>query len=163
MGTQKRARYLLQLMHSEGWTSLPGHGGVFVHAKSKAIMIVYVDDMLLLATRKDTKMHRRALERKIDFKDPQQQLSRYFGARYSFSRPGARDTDARQLVTDMDMCVRDAVSNFEEERGAKLSKAISPYLAADEDCARGFVLRQAAEAVCITRCHIAILFACCTT
>ena len=42
------------IMADEGWTSLSNHGGVFVHLATEAIMVVYVDDMLLLARPKDT-------------------------------------------------------------------------------------------------------------
>ena len=37
-----------------GWFSIPGHGGVYIHAKTGAAMVVYVDDMLLLASPQDT-------------------------------------------------------------------------------------------------------------
>ena len=40
---------LQKIMADEGWTSLPNHGGVCVHLATEAIMVVYVDDMLLLA------------------------------------------------------------------------------------------------------------------
>ena len=37
-----------------GWSSIPGNGGVYVHAKTKAAIVVYVDDMLLLSSPRDT-------------------------------------------------------------------------------------------------------------
>ena len=120
-------------MVSEGWSSLPGHGGVFVHERTKAIMIVYVDDMLLLATVKDTRLHWRTLERRIDYKDPEQGLSRYLGARYSFTDVDGKNLDgARELLTDMDNYIASAVSKFESEYNGKLGKATSPYLSSEE-------------------------------
>jgi hypothetical protein len=94
---------LLEIMVSEGWSALPGHGGVFVHQLTKSIMIVYVDDMLLLATVKDSRIHWRNLERKIDYTDPEQELSRYLGARYSLTPVDGKNPDAvRTLLTDID-------------------------------------------------------------
>jgi hypothetical protein len=122
---------LLSIMKSEGWTSLPGHGGVFLHLRTKAIMIVYVDDMLLLASKKDSRVHWSVLEKKIDFKDPAQGLARYLGARYSFSPSDGSDS-VRELLTDMDNYVLAAVAKFEKDHGAKLMKVSSPYLSPEE-------------------------------
>ena len=101
--------------------------------------------MLLLATRRDSRIHWQKLERKIDYKDPPSPLARYLGARYSFSpaeSPGRgvvhRDIkdsgsdSVRTLLTDMDNYVLAAVARFEAEHGAKLMKVSSPYLPAEE-------------------------------
>ena len=129
---------LLDIMVSEGWSPLAGHGGVFVHRRTKAIMIVYVDDMLLVATVKDTRMHWRALERRIDYKDLESELSRYLGARYSFTPPDCKNPDApRTLLTDMDNYVKNAVAKFETEHGANLTKVTSPYLSNDDVAKEG--------------------------
>ena len=62
-------------MSEEGWETLPSHGGVFVHAKSGALMIFYVDDMLLIASPKDTNRIWSSLEQRIKYKDPEADLT----------------------------------------------------------------------------------------
>ena len=48
-------RTLQVIMGQEGWTTVPNHGGVFVNKKSAALVIVYVDDMILIGSHKDTR------------------------------------------------------------------------------------------------------------
>ena len=40
-------------MNKQGWTAILGSGSVFLHGPTRAIMVVYVDDALLLAKTKD--------------------------------------------------------------------------------------------------------------
>ena len=42
------------IMKNLGWSPIPGHGGTYTHAKTGAAMVVYVDDMMFLASPKDT-------------------------------------------------------------------------------------------------------------
>ena len=71
-------------MKKLGWSSVPGSGGVYVHAQTKATMVVYVDDMLLLSSPRDTASLWRDLEKSLDYKDPAAPLQRYLGALYQF-------------------------------------------------------------------------------
>ena len=64
------------IMKDLGWLSIKGTGGVYTHAKTKAAMVVYVDDMLLLASPKDSDGMWRALEKSVCFKDPEVPLSK---------------------------------------------------------------------------------------
>ena len=57
-------------MKNLGWSSIPGNGGVYVHAKTKAAIVVYVGDMLLLSSPRDTDALWRDLARKVDYEDP---------------------------------------------------------------------------------------------
>ena len=61
---------LEHIMKNLGWSSIPGNGGVYVHAKTKVTIVVYVDDMLLLPSPQDTDALWRDLEKKVDYKDP---------------------------------------------------------------------------------------------
>ena len=45
-----------EIMIKLGWYSVPGKGRVYVHAKTTAAMVVYVDDMLLLSAPRDTEL-----------------------------------------------------------------------------------------------------------
>ena len=49
-----------------GWSAVPGNGGVYVHAKTKSAMAVYVDDMLLLSAPRNTELLWRELEKCVD-------------------------------------------------------------------------------------------------
>ena len=40
---------LTDIMKNQGWTAIPGNGAVFLHGTTRAIMVVYVDDMLRAA------------------------------------------------------------------------------------------------------------------
>ena len=72
------------IMKSLGWSSIPGNGGVYVHAKTKAAMVVRVDGMLLLSLPRITDSFRRDLVKKVDYKDPVMPLQLYLGALYHF-------------------------------------------------------------------------------
>lgn len=126
------------IMKYEGWTSLPYHGGVYVHTKIMAIMIVYVDDILFLASYRDTIRIWRTLERRINYKDPESDIERYLGARYRFDDVDAKKPCAlRTLLTDMDAYVCNAVTKSQAEFGGKLTKVASPYLSNDETSKEG--------------------------
>ena len=96
-------------------------------------MVVYVDDMLLLAPPKDSNGIWRALEKSVCFKDPEAPLARYLGARYHFSDFDPKRRQAPRLTkTDMDDYAVNAVNRFKAEYGRKLHHVTSPYLAPEE-------------------------------
>ena len=72
------------IMKSLGWSSIPGNGGVYVHAKTRAAMVVRVDGMLLLSLPRVADSFWRDLETKNDYKDLVKPLQRYLGALYHF-------------------------------------------------------------------------------
>ena len=53
------------IMKSLGWSSIQGSSGVYAHAKATAAMVVYVDDMLLLSSPRDTDAFGATLTRKL--------------------------------------------------------------------------------------------------
>ena len=99
-------------------------------------MLACVDDMLQVASPEDTTHIWRALDKKVKFKDPEEDISRYLGARYRLDPVDRRNPTApRTMTTDMDSYVADAVNNFVEQERVKLSKVTSPYLS-NEECAK---------------------------
>ena len=84
---------------------ISGHGGTYTHAKTGAAMVVYVDDMMLLASPTDEDHLWRELEKSVLYKDPAAPLQRYLGALYKFDcfdqktskKPGS-------MQTSMDDC-----------------------------------------------------------
>ena len=67
-----------------GWPAIPGNGDVYIHAKTGTATVVYVDEMLLLASPRDTDSIWRDLEKSIQYKEPAAVLQRYLGALYHF-------------------------------------------------------------------------------
>ena len=64
-------------MKNLGWTPIRATCGTYMHAKTGAAMVVYVDNMMLLAAPKDANGFWRALEKSILHKDPDARLHRY--------------------------------------------------------------------------------------
>ena len=71
-----------EIMKNLGWNPIPGTGGTYMHAKTGAAMVVYVDDMMMLSDPRDTDKLWRALEKSVDYKDPEAPMARYLGALY---------------------------------------------------------------------------------
>ena len=114
-------------MKKLGWSSVPGNGGDYVHAKTKAAMVVYMDDRLLLSASRGTELLWRELERSADYKDPAAPLQSFFGALYQFdafdpSKPKA----PRSLLTSMDDYAANTMQRFKTEFGQKLTRVTSP-------------------------------------
>ena len=142
-------------MKSLGWSSIPGNGGVYVHAKTKAAMVVYVDDMLLLSSPQDTDSLWRDLEKKVDYKDPAMPLQRYLGALYHSDAFDPKKPKApRSLLTSMDDYAANAVQRFNVEFQEKLSRVTSPYVAPEESNAEGHLPGRFS---CSASSHVAIL------
>ena len=98
-----------------------------MHAKTTAAMVVYVDDMLLLSSPRDTVSLWREPEKSVDYKDPAAPLQRYLGALYQFDafehfKPKA----PRSLLTSMDDYAANAAQRFKTEFGQKLTRVTSP-------------------------------------
>ena len=107
----------------QGWTAIPGSGSVFLHGPTRAIMVVYVDDMFLVAKTKDGESIWRTLEKSVHFKVPEQPLARYPGARYKFEEfDSKKPNKARSMRTDMDDYALNAVAKFKREYDKTLHK-----------------------------------------
>ena len=146
---------LVTIMKAEGWAPVSMNPGVFTHAATGAVMIVYVDDMLLLARAADAAAIWAGLDKKVKFKDPAADIERYLGARYRLDKFNPKEPGApRRLDVDMDDYVRSAVSKFKAELGRSLPKVTSPFLAS-EDWAREGVAPGAFAPSCAS--HVATL------
>ena len=115
------------------WFSVPGNGGVYVHAKTKAAMVDYVHDMLLLSSPRDTESLWRELAKSVDYKDPAAPLQRYLGAFYKFDafdpfKPKAQ----RSLLNSIDDYAANAVQRFKCEFSQKPTRVTSPYITSEE-------------------------------
>ena len=102
-------------MKEQDWTTIPGSGSVFLHGPTRAIMVVYVDDMPLLVKAKDGEFIWRTLEKSVHFKDLEQPLARYLGARYKFEEfDSKKPNKARSVRTDVDDYAANAVFKFKK-------------------------------------------------
>ena len=91
-------------------------------------MIVYIDDMLLLARGRDTSQLWRCLEKRVDFKEKVADIERYLGARYLLDPTTNANTTLQRLLTDMDNYAVNATAKFAKEYGQPLSKVSAPHL-----------------------------------
>jgi hypothetical protein len=85
------ARALQAILKKQGWEHVPMHPGVCVHKQSGATMVVYVDDLLLVASPAGGNTIWRALEKMVGFKDPEERIGRYLGARYEMTPYDAKN------------------------------------------------------------------------
>ena len=124
---------LVKIMQEEGWESVPLNPGVFVHKDTGAFMIVYVDDMLMLASFDKTSELWRQIEKKIRFKDPEEDICRYLGARHTLDPYDPKQPQAsRIMMTDMDSYTTNAIMKFKEQEQVKLPRVSSPFLTKEE-------------------------------
>ena len=69
-------------MKNLGWSSIPANGGAYVHTKTKAAMVLYVNNMLFIFSPQYTNAMSRDLEKRVAYKDPAASLQRYLGPLY---------------------------------------------------------------------------------
>ena len=116
-----------------GWSAVPGNGGVYVHAKTKSAMAVYVDDMLLLSAPRNTELLWRELEKCVDYEDPAAPLQRYVVVLYQFDAfDPSKPTAPRSLLFLIYDYAANAVQRFKTEFGQKLTRVTSPYISFEE-------------------------------
>ena len=115
--------------HENGWLRVTSRSwGVFLHTKTEANTVVYVDDMFFLGTPRDTSRIWRALEIKVDFVELEFDIERKLGARYRLDVASARHLCASRAVrTVIDAYARNATDKFQKEYGRKLDKVASKY------------------------------------
>ena len=110
-----------------GWSAVPGNGGVYVHAKTKSAMAVYVDDMLLLSAPRNTELLWRELEKCVDYEDPAAPLQRYVVVLYQFDAfDPSKPTAPRSLLFLIYDYAANAVQRFKTEFGQKRTRVTSP-------------------------------------
>ena len=121
------------ILKQHGWEPAGlDHPGVHVHPDG-GIFVVYVDDMLMIAPPSIAGPFWRALDTAIVFKELEQEIDRYLGARYTMDpvKP-ACSSAPRRLHTDMDDYVANAIARFDSEYKGELRKVTSPFLTPEQ-------------------------------
>ena len=96
-----------------------------MHKETKALLAVYVDDLLMTAPPSREKELWKALEARINFDDEPSELAKFLGAHHDLSKRGNMTTGKVQMREFL----LDAVARYLEETGEKsLSAARTPYL-----------------------------------
>ena len=101
--------------------------------------MVYVNDMLILSSPRDTDALWRGFEKSVEYKDPAAPPQRYLGTLYHFDvfdpyKPKA----PRSLLTSMDDYATNAVQPFEAEFQKILARVTSPYITSEDVCEEGY-------------------------
>ena len=113
------------ILEELGWGRVAAHPGTWVHKETKALLAVYVDDLLMTAPSSHEKELRKAFEARINFDEGLSELGKFLGARHDLSKRGNMTTGKVQMRGFL----HDAVSRYLEETGEKtLSAASTPYL-----------------------------------
>ena len=91
--------HLKKILGAAGWSEIGGWPGVYRH-DTGAVLVAYVDDLLLVAPPEHRDALWARLERDVVFKEPPEEIGRYLGAYYSVSAapdsvaPEALNTEA---------------------------------------------------------------------
>ena len=116
---------MASILEELGWERVAAHPGTWVHKETKALLAVYVDDLLMTALRSREKELWKALEARIDFDEEPSELANFMGAHHDLSKRGNMTTGKVQMREFL----LDAVAQYLGETGEKsLSAARTPYL-----------------------------------
>ena len=123
-------KHLRDILIALGWTALDSHPGFWTHARSRALLAVYVDDLLMAASPEDEDRLWQELESKVTFGEPASAIAKFLGAHHRVTR----DKDIVTYECQMRDFLLDAAEKFMEETGAThLAFARTPYLPDDFD------------------------------
>ena len=126
-------KHLREILKKLGYQRVESHPGLFIHGATKAILVVYVDDLLLGAPALEDARLWKELESHIGFGGPPEEISKFLGGHHKFS---VDDTGLVMARTNMCEFLRDACQRYKTEIGVtKLTVARSPYL--DENFENG--------------------------
>ena len=78
-------KHLATVLGGLNFEKVDGHPGVWWNPKSSSLLIVYVEDLLLVAGSSESATFWSALEKSIGFKDLPSPVSRYLGCNHTFS------------------------------------------------------------------------------
>eukprot|EP00971_Amphidinium_carterae_P139238 2759140-Amphidinium_carterae.1 len=120
--------HLSEILKSTGWYQCPGVASTWLRKfpghDVKASLVVYVDD-LLLATPPEVEARVWAeLEKKLDFKDPPEDVSRYLGAVHE----SWADGNAMRMRVDMKAMLEACLVKFRDGMDGSLRSVRSPYV-----------------------------------
>ena len=118
-------KHLATILEELGWERVAAHPGTWVHKETKALLAVYVDDLLMTAPPPHEKELWKALEARIHFDEEPSELAKFLGAHHDLSKRGNMTTGKVQMREFL----LDAVARYLEKTGEKLlSAARTPYL-----------------------------------
>ena len=127
-------KHLSGILEELGWERVAAHPGTWVHKETKALLAVYVDDLLMTAPPSREKELWKALEKRVNFDEEPAELAKFLGAHHQLSKSGNMTTGKVQMREFL----VDAVARFLEETGEKsLSAARTPYLPENFSCKGG--------------------------
>ena len=120
-------RHLKAILSKLGWQAVESHPGMFVH-QTNAILVVYVDDLLMAAPAEEEDRLWSQIEAHVGFGGPAEPISKFLGGHHEVkSRNGVCE-----VKTNMRDFIVDAVEKYKQEIGVtKLPAVRSPFL--DED------------------------------
>jgi hypothetical protein len=77
-------QHLASILREQGWSPIDAWPGVWRHDETGAVIVVYVDDLLMAGRSADTKRLWATIEKSVGFKDPAEPIGRYLGAYHAF-------------------------------------------------------------------------------
>ena len=118
-----------QTLKDEGFSTVEGWPSVWIKGtglQNVELIIAYVDDLLMLGGKQLQNTISR-LRRKIDMETPEP-MSKYIGCNHRISTTGTGEDQLTQVSFDMREYFKSAVESFKNESGAKLTKAVTPFV-----------------------------------
>lgn len=116
--------HLGKVMTELGWQSIDGWPSVWILRKELALLVVYVDDLLLVAATQMQAKLWASLENKIRFGELPKALDRYLGVHHTIERNG---NDMKVIVSQRDF-LKAAASTYAAEIDVRtLPRRVSPY------------------------------------
>lgn len=117
-------RHLSTILTKKGYKLDPNSPGVWVH-ECGAVLVVYVDDLLLASPPNMTDRLWRDLEKDVRFKDPEAPIQRYLGTYHVLKGQGGSTT----LKVSMNAFLQNAVRTYMHEIGvSSLPFVATPFL-----------------------------------
>jgi hypothetical protein len=118
-------KHLASILEDLGWVRVPAHPGTWVHDSTKALLAVYVDDLLMTAPPTHQESLWKALEARVNFDEQPSDLAKFLGAHHHIKKSGTTTTGRVQMKEFL----LDAVARYLNETGEKnISAARTPYL-----------------------------------
>ena len=120
-------KHLGAILKALGWRKLEVHPGLWLHDVTKAILTVYVDDLMMASDPKDEAKLWKALEDKVEFGEQPSDIGKFLGGMHDFKK-GKEST----LTVNMRDFLASAVQRYMDEIGVKhLPNVRTPYLMED--------------------------------
>ena len=80
------------ILEELGWERVAAHPETWVHKKTKALLAVYADDLLMTAPPSHGKELWKALEARINFDEEPSELAKFMGDHHDLSKRGIMTT-----------------------------------------------------------------------